>query len=268
VSDPEESSATDDASRRGASVPDSAVASTDVQVAAFDFDGTLTKGGSVWRFLLAMVGARRLSIASCVTAPRLALGALLGGDTASEAKELLFRRTLNGLRLSEIGPLASAFGVAHYRSRERHEVRDRLEWHRREGHYLVIVSASPDLYVRAVGEYLAVHEVIATRLEVDADGLLTGNYSGENCRGKQKLLRTREWMETSLEPALAAAKARARPRAPGRPTQPFLWAYGNSAGDEPLLAGADEGVDVGRLGRFGRLRRFERLEEVVARPTG
>jgi phosphatidylglycerophosphatase C len=258
---------TEDASREDAPVPDPGIAKNDVQVAAFDFDGTLTKGGSVWRFLLAMVGARRLSIASCLTTPRLALGALLGGDVASEAKETLFRRTLHGLRVSEIGPRASAFGVAHYRSRERPDVRDRLEWHRREGHYLVIVSASPELYVGAVGEYLEVNEVIATRLEVDEDGLLTGNYWGENCRGKQKLLRIREWMQTSLEPALTA-EGTTHLSPSERRTQPFLWAYGNSAGDEPLLAGADVGVDVGRLGRFGRLHRFARLEDVVARSAG
>jgi hypothetical protein len=43
---------------------------------------------------------------------------------------------------------------------------------------------------------------------------------------------------------------------------PLLWAYGNSAGDRQLLAGADVGVDVGRLGRFGKLRGFPRLGEV------
>ena len=45
--------------------------------------------------------------------------------------------------------------------------------------------------------------------------------------------------------------------------RPFLWAYGNSAGDRELLEAADIGVDAGRLGRFGKLRRFRRLGEVL-----
>jgi hypothetical protein len=42
-----------------------------------------------------------------------------------------------------------------------------------------------------------------------------------------------------------------------------LWAYGNSAGDRPLLAGADVGVDVGRLGPMGKLRAFRRLRDTA-----
>ena len=44
---------------------------------------------------------------------------------------------------------------------------------------------------------------------------------------------------------------------------PYLWAYGNSAGDLQMLKAADIGVDAGRLGRFGRLRRYRRLGEVL-----
>jgi hypothetical protein len=46
--------------------------------------------------------------------------------------------------------------------------------------------------------------------------------------------------------------------------RPFLWAYGNSAGDIPLLSAADIGVDAGRLNRMGRLRRFIRLADLEA----
>ena len=44
---------------------------------------------------------------------------------------------------------------------------------------------------------------------------------------------------------------------------PYLWAYGNSAGDLEMLHAADIGVDAGRLGRFGKLRRFRRLGDVL-----
>jgi phosphatidylglycerophosphatase C len=215
-------------------------------VAAFDFDGTLTRGGSVWSFLVALRGRRRVLAAAAVLAGRLALAALLGGRWADAAKEALFRHTLAGLPADDVQRVADAFGRAHLRRRGRGETRRRMEWHRARGHRLVIVSASPEWYLEAVGEELKVDGVVATRLAVGADGRLTGSYDGNNCRGEEKLRRVREWIGGAVEDGAA----------------PFLWAYGNSRGDRRLLAAADLGVDAGRLGRFGALRGFRRLADL------
>ncbi len=50
-----------------------------------------------------------------------------------------------------------------------------IDEHHREGHKVAIVSSSPIEIVRPLARYLGVTDVIATRLEIDADGL----YSGE-----------------------------------------------------------------------------------------
>ena len=216
-------------------------------VAAFDFDGTLTRGGSVWPFLVAIRGRRRVVIAGLALSGRLAAAALLGGRHADGAKEALFRRTLAGLRADELDIDAAAFGLAHYRAHARADVRARLEWHRAEGHRLVIVSASPEPYLVAVGRELRVDAVVATRLAVGSDSRLTGGYDGRNCRGGEKLLRVRQWIDETSGPGALTT---------------VLWAYGNSDGDRQLLAGADVGVDAGRLGRFGALRSFRRLSDL------
>jgi phosphatidylglycerophosphatase C len=135
-------------------------------------------------------------------------------------------------------------------------VRERVAWHRDRGHKIVIVSASPELYVGPVGERIGADAVLATRLAVDADGRLTGRYDGRNCRGEEKATRLRAWMEDQVA---AGAWGEARPA---------VWAYGNSAGDRRLLAAADVGVDVGRLGRLGKLRAFPRLVQVQDRELG
>ncbi len=218
-------------------------------VAAFDFDGTLTSGGSVWPFLVALRGRRRVTTAAVALAPRLAVNALLGGRYADDTKEALFRRTLAGLSADEVAEQAAAFGRAHYRGHARNDVRERMEWHRARGHRLVIVSASPDLYLRPLAQDLDVDAVVATRLAVGPDGRLTGGYNGRNCRGQEKLARVRRWIDESTAPGAVA---------------PVLWAYGNSAGDRQLLAGADVGIDVGRLGRLGALRSFPRLSDLAA----
>ena len=213
-------------------------------VAAFDFDGTLARGGSVWAFLAAMAGPGRTALAGLRIVPHLVAAVVIGGRAADEAKEALFRRTLRGMDGTAAAERAAEFGRRHYRRRSRHDVRARLEQHRRLGHRLVIVSASPELYVRAAGEELAVDAVLATRLAVGPDGRLTGGYDGQNCRGAEKLTRLQEWADA---------------HAPGA----LVWAYGNSAGDRRLLAGADVGVDVGRLGRAGKLRAFRRLRDTA-----
>jgi HAD superfamily hydrolase (TIGR01490 family) len=219
-------------------------------VAAFDFDGTLTRGGSVWPFLVAIRGRRPVVTAGVVLAGRLALAAAFGGRFADEAKEALFRRTLAGLRADELAGPAAAFGRSHYRRHARADVRARLEWHRTRGHRIVIVSASLDCYLAPLAADLGVG-LVATRLAVGPDGRLTGSYDGRNCRGSEKLARVRQWMAETGDTTGAGA------------ITDVLWAYGNSDGDRQLLGAADVGVDVGRLGRFGSLRAFPRLSDIA-----
>jgi len=212
-------------------------------VAAFDFDGTLIRGGSVFEYLCAVAGRPAVLSASLALSSRLVHGALTSGIAADRAKELLFERVLAGVSVERAEQLAADFAHRHLARHLRPDVRTRLDWHRGRGDRVVIVSASPELYVRVAGAELGADEVIATRLARSGDGALTGRYQGANCRGEEKLRRLRGWIESS---EMDGAR---------------LWAYGNSRGDLIMLAAADVGVNVGRLGRLGRLRGFPGLGE-------
>jgi phosphatidylglycerophosphatase C len=78
--------------------------------------------------------------------------------------------------------------------------------------------------------------VIATRLEVGSDGRLTGHMDGANVRAEQKAIRLSEVLNGS------------------RPGSVELWAYGDSAGDDQMLAMADHPTLVGR-GAWWPMRR-------------
>jgi HAD superfamily hydrolase (TIGR01490 family) len=221
-------------------------------VAAFDFDGTLARGGSELRFLLRLRGTAAVAAAVVRLAPKLARGAVLGGPSADAGKQALFMRLLAGLPADRVAGTAAAFAEDHLRRRLRPEVHDRLRWHREQGHRVVIVSASPEYYVRVAGELLGADGALATRLEVGG-GILTGRFEGQNCRGAEKYARLVGWLRAEGLHGNGA-------------THPVLWAYGNSRGDLRLLAAADHGVDTGRLGPLGRLRRFPRLQSVLAAP--
>jgi phosphatidylglycerophosphatase C len=210
-------------------------------VAAFDFDGTLTDGGSVYQFLAAVGGRPKAASAALILSPRLVHGAVAGGAAADGAKEELFERMLAGAEATRVEQVAAQFARAHLDRHLRADVRARFDWHRDRGDRVVIVSASPEVYVREAGAILGADQVIATRLATDPQGALTGRYDGANCRGEEKLRRLQEWIG-----AERAAGSR-------------LWAYGNSRGDLRMLGAADVGVNVGRLGRLGKLRRYPGL---------
>ncbi|MFI5036156.1 MAG: HAD-IB family hydrolase [Acidimicrobiales bacterium] len=210
-------------------------------VAAFDLDGTLTAGGSVFRWLRFLAGDRAAYAAALRLAAPLLVGALRSGRSADRAKERLFRALLAGRDLDAVAAASRTFGLRHLAMHPRAQVVARLAWHRERGDEIVVVSASPQLYVSVVAEQLGAAGAIGTRLALDGDGRLTGGYEGFNCRGEEKLRRVREWIDARGD---AAARE--------------LFAYGNSRGDRRLLAGATHPYDVGRLGRLGALRAYPR----------
>jgi phosphatidylglycerophosphatase C len=226
-------------------------------VAAFDFDGTLTDSGSVFPFLVSLRGAWPVLRAVLRLSPALLHASVAAGTAADDVKEKLFTRLLGGLAVSEVDRRSAVFARRYLQRHLRDDVRRRLEWHRRQGHHTVIVSASPECYVSPAGQELGVDGVVATRLAVGGGGLLTGGYEGKNCRGAEKYARL-----------VVHLRAQGLLSNGGGEQQPVLWVYGNSRGDLRLLNAADHGVDAGRLGPLGRLRRFPRLSEVVASARG
>jgi len=218
-------------------------------VAAFDLDGTLSHGGSVFRWLGYLRGRRRTFLASLRLAGPLLVGAVRSSHWADRAKERLFRRLLIGLDFEAVVEASRTFALAHFEERGRPEVIERLNWHLRQGHDVVIVSASPQIYVDVVAELLGVDGGLGTRLAVDARGKLTGSYLGQNCRGREKLRRLDEWI-LARHPDAA----------------PTIYAYGNSRGDRRMLRAATHPYDAGRLGPFGALRHFPRLRAASTTP--
>ena len=107
-----------------------------------------------------------------------------------------------------------------------------LDEHRRRGDTVLLVSASFEVYLRPLAELLGADDVLAARLEVGADGVLTGRLDGANCRGPEKVHRLHAWLDE---------------RTGGRDAVQVI-AYGDSSGDRELLADADEAHWLGRGG--------------------
>jgi phosphatidylglycerophosphatase C len=198
------------------------------RVAAFDFDGTLSRKDSLGPFLELVCGRAQLYRAMALRAPVLAGIAVGIGDRDAE-KERLVGRLLAGRSATEVREAGAAYARSLTEGDAlRPDMLERIAWHRAEGHEIVIVSASLDVYLEPLAPLLGVDAVFCTRLGVGPDALLNGKLEGGNVRGAEKVRRVRAWL--------------------GGDTAE-LWAYGDSAGDRELLAAADHPHKVGRHSR-------------------
>ena len=191
-------------------------------VAAFDVDGTLTTGDCVTPFLRRAAGRR---LWTTLLRHPLALGAAAARRDRDRLKELACS-ALRGIESTEIEHLGEVFAREVGAGRLRDDTVARLRRHRELGHTVILASASLDPYLVPLGRSLGVDAVVCTVLERGRDGRLTGRLVGANCRGAEKARRVRGWLR---EHDLADAE---------------LWAYGDSSGDDELLALADRPLRV------------------------
>jgi phosphatidylglycerophosphatase C len=200
------------------------------RVAAFDLDGTLTRRDCVVPF------ARRVARTHVLAGRLLRNPVALAGAGVRRDRDALkaagAAAAFRGAGVDDVRELAEAFAHEVHASGLRPEVVARLDDHRRAGDTVLLVSASFEMYVRPLGVLLGADDVLAARLEVGADGRLTGRLEGENCRGPEKVRRLHTWLDE---------------HAGGRAAV-HVTAYGDSAGDVELLADADEAHWVGARG--------------------
>jgi phosphatidylglycerophosphatase C len=198
------------------------------RVAAFDVDGTLTTADCVVPFLRRTVGTRTLVRRMLRTPVGLTrAGARRDRDALKAASAAA---TFRGLPIELVEADARLFAREVHDRRLRREVVQSLHGHADAGHTVLLVSASFEVYLRPLAELLGAHDVLAVRLEVDENGILTGGLEGANCRGPEKVVRVHDWLE----------------RHAGGRAAVHLTAYGDSRGDRELLADADEAHWLGR----------------------
>jgi phosphatidylglycerophosphatase C len=196
---------------------------TAVDVAAFDVDGTLTVRDCVKPFLLRVGGWSAVSQA-LLRKPAASLGAAARRDR-DRFKELLVGGVLRGRKVDAVEELGEQFAALVEAAWLRPDTLERLRWHQRAGHRIVLVSASLGPYLRPLGRRLGVDDVLCAEPLRAGDEFADG-LDGANCRAQEKVRRLDAWL---------AAR---------RWEDATVWAYGDSAGDRELLARADHPLFV------------------------
>jgi phosphatidylglycerophosphatase C len=156
-------------------------------LAVFDLDGTLVRGDSFLPFAVGYARARR-RLRPLVTLPvwvGLYAARLLPDHRAKQRVLVSFFR---GECPAAVADYAEAFVERWVRPRLLGPVSERLTGHLSAGHRVVLLSASPDLYVETVGRALGIGEVVCTRVRRTA-AAWDGALDGPNCKGEQKLVR-------------------------------------------------------------------------------
>lgn len=183
-----------------------------MNIAFFDFDGTITNKDSLADFIIFSVGSKNYYWGLFVNSPTLVLF-LLKLLPNQEAKEKLFSYYFRGWRINRFQKIADEYSNTQINKIIRPEAIEKIEWHQKQGHKVVIVSASIENWLQS---WCAQNnlQLIATKLEI-RNNKITGSFSSPNCHGKEKTIRIKNTFNLS--------------------EYENIFAYGDSNGDKQML---------------------------------
>lgn len=199
------------------------------RLALFDLDGTITRRDSFQGFVLGLLArhpARLLRLPLLlVPLAGFLLRLIDRGALKGAVLHLLFR----GLPRAALAQWAALYAAGTVRARLFPDAVAAVRAHLAAGDHVVLLSASPDLYVPEIGRLLGIGEVHCTEVRWKADRL-DGRLAGPNRRDVEKL--------RVLEGLRAAH--------PGLP----VIAYGNSPADLIHMQQCEEAVYVNPQARL------------------
>lgn len=189
-----------------------------MQLALFDFDGTITTEDSLIQFIRFVVGDAKFIGGMALLAPML-IAYKLKFIPNYKAKQYMFSHFFKGMSEEKFMQVANEYSLKHIDTIIlRPKAMQRIVWHKEQGHKIVIVSASMECWLKPWCDKNDL-DLIATKLEIQ-NGIVTGNFLTKNCYGVEKANRLKESYNLS--------------------EYDYIYAYGDSRGDKELLALADE----------------------------
>ncbi|MGH8253249.1 MAG: HAD-IB family hydrolase [Steroidobacteraceae bacterium] len=197
---------------------------SDSTLAIFDLDGTITRRDTLWPFISGFLSrhpARWWRLPLCLLP---LLKYFLGDRDRGVLKGAVIRLTLGGVARADLDRWAALYTEQLTRAGLYGEALDSIATLRRAQARLVLLSASPSLYVPLIARALGFDECICTEVRWRADGRLDGALSSANRRGAEKTRCVRELL------------ARHQP--------PLSQAYGNDRADLEHLALVSAGIYV------------------------
>ncbi|MGH8078606.1 MAG: HAD family hydrolase [Lysobacter sp.] len=172
-----------------------------MNLALFDFDGTITTREMFPDFMHFAVPPTRLAIGKVVFAP-LVMGYKLGIVSGTLVRAGVVGFGFRGMPESLIRQAGKDFSNEVLPGVIRPEALERIQWHKEQGDTVVVVSGALDVYL---SHWCRQHnlELICSQLEVK-NGALTGRYEGAQCIRKEKPRRIAERYDLGSYPVVYA----------------------------------------------------------------
>lgn len=184
-----------------------------MNLALFDFDGTLTTRETFGDFMRFAVTWRRRALGAPLFAPMLA-GYKLGLVSGTRTRQSVVAFGFRGAHAEHVRAAGEHFAADFLPTVLRPEAMQRLAWHQSQGDRVVLVSGGFDAYL---APWCRQHglELLCSLLEIRG-GRLTGRYHGAQCVGEEKARRVRAHLDPTA--------------------YPLRYAYGDTHEDEALLS--------------------------------
>jgi phosphatidylglycerophosphatase C len=184
-----------------------------MDLALFDFDGTITTTGTYPGFVRFAVPPLRKTAGAVILSPLIAgyRAGLVSDPTMCRVMSRLGFRGDDPARLRRLGEQYARDVLPDL---IRPAALERIVWHKARGDRVVVVSASLDVYLEPWCRSIGV-DVICTQLEV-RNGRCTGRYLRGDCCGEEKARRVRERYSLG--------------------EYATIYAYGDTKDDRPMLA--------------------------------
>ncbi|PPJ43177.1 MULTISPECIES: HAD family hydrolase [unclassified Pseudoxanthomonas] len=171
-----------------------------MDLALFDFDGTLTTRETFPDFMRYAVARPRLLVGGVLLAP-VVFGYRRGWIAGNPTRASIVQVGLRGVDASRLRVQGEAFAREVLPDVLRPEAMARLAWHRERGDRIVVVSGGLDVYLAPWCATQGV-ELLCSVL-AERNGRITG-YAGAQCVGEEKVRRVRALCDPQAYAAIHA----------------------------------------------------------------
>lgn len=188
-----------------------------MNLALFDFDGTISNKDSLIEFIKYTKGKKNLIKASVKLLPTIFLYKIKLLDSQT-MKEKFLDYFFHGIKEDEFKTKAKEFSINILHNIVKKQALEKIKWHKSNGDRVIVVSASLECLLQAWCNINGI-ELITTKLEF-ADNHFTGKLATKNCKGQEKVNRIKQFLELRK--------------------YDVIYAYGDSYGDKQMLDLADK----------------------------
>ena len=189
-------------------------------IAVVDFDGTLTSKDTLVEFIKYACGTWRFYLGFTCYSPIIVL-MFLHLYPNWKAKEKIFAFFFKGWEYQKFKDYGEEFSLKIENMKKENTMK-KLYTHMEKSDTIYVITASILEWVLPWCKKNGINNVLATRIEFDERGIITGRFSSKNCYGQEKVNRLLQ-----VEPH--------------RHTY-TLYAYGDSRGDKEMIEFSDFGT--------------------------